>query len=180
MYLSNDVVNECFSAIQKKFIALLIPEVSIGSGYWSKCVALERYISTYLEEGMNECCRFFRKDDAEKIGGYDPNIVGAEDSDFHYRMKRLGKIGKIKSIIYHDEGVTNVFSRIKKKYYYSKAFRLYLKRYQSIAINQFSPLKSSYIKHIDLFLAHPILTLGIVFFRGGEVLAGVTGLILNK
>lgn len=180
MYLTKDVIYDCFTTIKKGFVALLIPEISIGKGYWSQCVALERYISTYLETGLNECCRFFRKNDALKIEGYDPEIVGAEDSDFHYRMKELGKIGKIKSIIYHDEGRTRVLERIMKKYYYSKAFRLYVKRYPTIAINQFSPLKLAYLNHLDLLFQHPVLLSGIIFFRGGEVLAGTLGLFINR
>lgn len=178
MYLSPIVVEECYNTIIKnEYIALLIPEISIGIGYWTKCVALERYITTYLEEGMNECSRFFRKEDALRIGGYDITIVGVEDSDFHYRMKKEGKIGKIKNVIYHDEGKTSFFGRVKKKYYYSRAFRDYLKRYPKIAATQFFPFKKAYIKHWKLLLKNPTLTFGILFLRTAEVAAGFFGLL---
>ena len=180
MYLSRTVVEECIAVLTKKnYIALIIPEISIGEGFWTQAVALERYVSIYLEQGLNECCRFFSKKDALAIGGFDPNIVGAEDSDFHYRMKAKGSIGKIKSVIYHDEGRTSFLGRIKKKYYYSQAFKKYLKQYPDIAFVQFFPIKKAYIKHFDLLLRHPLLTAGFVLLRSGEVFGGLLGMLIN-
>lgn len=178
MYLTPKVVEECYREINNYF-ALTIPEISIGTGFWTKCVALDRYISIYLEQGMNECCRFFRKKDALSIGGYDTTIVGVEDSDFHYRMKMKGPIGKIKNYLYHDEGRTSFFGRIKKKYYYSQAFKNYLKRYPDIAVAQFFPIKKAYIKHFDLLLRHPLLTAGLVLLRSGEVFGGLLGMLVK-
>lgn len=181
MYLTKNVVKECYEELtSKNYIALTIPEISIGDGYWTKCVAFERYISTFLEEGMNECARFFRKKDALAIGGYDTTIVGVEDSDFHYRMKMKGKIGKIKNYINHDEGKISFFGRIKKKYYYSRAFRKYLKRYPGIAAGQFFPIKKAYVKHFNLLVKHPLLTVGFILLRTGEVFAGFIGVILKR
>lgn len=181
MYLTENVVKDCYTRISSSnYIALTIPEVSIGEGFWTKCVAMERYISTVLEEGMNECCRFFRKKDAIMVGGYDPKIVGIEDSDFHYKMQAKGKIGKIKSYIYHDEGKTEFFGRVKKKYYYSMAFREYLKRYPNIAIKQFFPIKKAYVRHWKIFLKNPVLTGGVVLLRSAEVIAGFLGLVLKN
>ena len=178
MYLSPTVVEECYATLAvKNYVALTIPEISVGEGYWTKCVALDRYIRTFLEKGLNECCRFFKKTDAVKISGYDPTIVGVEDSDFHYRMSDLGKIGKIKSIIYHDEGKTSFVNRVKKKYYYSIAFKEYLKRRPGIAIAQFSPFQAAYVKHWKILLQDPKVTFGMFLLRGVEVSAGVVGIL---
>ena len=180
MYLTQSVVKDCYTMISGgNYIALTIPEISIGVGFWTQCVAFERHITTFLEEGMNECCRFFRKKDALVINGFDPAIVGVEDSDFHYRMKMRGKIGKIKEFIYHDEGRTSFFGRIKKKYYYSKAFRMYLRRYPGIAAAQFFPIKKAYVKHFGLLLKHPFLTAGFMLLRTGEVLVGFFGIMFK-
>lgn len=181
MYLSPNVVQACYDTLmQEHLVAVNIPEISIGEGFWTKCVALERYVSTVLENGLNESCRFFRKADVLKVGGYDPGIVGAEDSDLHYRMASLGKIGKIKEYIYHDEGHTKFWSRVKKKYYYSAAFREYLKRRPSIATVQFFPIKLAYFKHPLVLLRHPLVTLGMFTLRAAEVGAGALGLIFKK
>jgi len=181
MYLTENVVKDCYTTFSSgNYIALTIPEISIGEGFWTKCVALERYVSTYLENGMNECCRFFKKKDALAIRGYDTTIVGVEDSDFHYRMQARGKIGKIRSYIEHDEGRTKFFGRVKKKYYYSIAFRKYLKRYPNIAMKQFFPIKKAYVKHWKIFLRHPIIAGGVILLRGSEVVAGFLGLVLKN
>jgi len=181
MYLSPNVVEQCYETLTtQNYIALLVPEISIGEGYWTKCVALERYVNTYLEQGMNECCRFFKKKDAITVGCYDPTVVGIEDSDFHYKMQSIGKIGKIKSVICHDEGETDFFGRVKKKYYYSIAFREYLKRYPGIAIRQFFPVKKAYLRHWKIFLKNPLLTCGVVLLRSAEVIAGFLGLVLKN
>lgn len=181
MYLTSKVVEECVLQMENnKFIGLLVPEISIGEGFWTKAVALDRYISVYLETSPNECARFFSKEDAQKIGGYDPEIVGAEDSDFHHRISALGKIGKIKAHIDHDEGKTLFWGRVKKKYYYSKAFREYLKRYPYIAPKQFSPFKMAYLKHWKLLMKKPMVTLGMFTLRGAEVLAGLWGILINR
>lgn len=181
MYLAENIVKECYEKlISGNYIALTIPEISIGVGFWTKCVALERYVSTVLEEGMNECCRFFKKKDALTIGGFDTAIVGVEDSDFHYRLKMRGKIGKIHELIYHDEGRTSFFGRVMKKYYYSRAFRKYLKRHPTIAVSQFFPFKKAYIKHWAIFIRNPILTIGIIMLRSAEVIIGLIGLVIKK
>lgn len=181
MYLTKNVVKDCYETFSSgNYIALTIPEISIGEGFWTKCVALERYVSTVLEEGMNECCRFFKKRDALGIGGYDTTIVGVEDSDFHYRLKMKGRIGKIQEFIYHDEGKTSFFGRVMKKYYYSRAFRKYLKRHPTIVINQFFPFKKAYLKHSVIFVRNPILTIGIITLRSAEVIAGLIGLVIKK
>jgi len=178
MYLTTKVVEECYERLDGN-IALILPEISIGEGYWSKCVALERYVSTYLEEGRNECCRFFRKKDALSVGGYDPTVVGVEDSDFHRKMAGKGRIGKIKNHINHDEGRTYFWARIKKIYYYSKASKSYIRRYSIFALTQFFPIKTSYFKHWKVLAANPRVTLGMFALRGVETVALFLRLLRN-
>lgn len=181
MYLTENVIIDCYAMISTgNYIALTIPEKSVGEGFWTKCVALERYVSIFLEDGMNECCRFFKKKDVMTVGCYDPTVVGIEDSDLNYKMQSRGKIGKIESYIDHDEGKTKFFGRVKKKYYYSIAFREYLKRYPNIAVKQFFPIKWAYLRHWKIFLKNPFLTGGVVLLRSAEVMAGFLGLVLKN
>lgn len=178
MYLTENVVKACFEKLTKgSYMALTIPEISIGDGYWVKCIALERYISTYLEKGLNECCRFFRKKDALNVGGYDPKMVGVEDSDFHNKMGGKGEIGKIKNYIYHDEGAMNFWRRINKRYYYSKSSKNYIKKYSFFALAQFFPIKPAYFKHWKMLLKNPQVTIGMFFLKGSETIALALGLL---
>ena len=181
MYLSENVLKSCYEKmISENLVAIKIPEISIGDGFWTKCVALDRYVSNFLEDSLNESCRFFRKRDFLKIGGYDEKIVGAEDSDFNYRLQNLGNIGKIKGIIYHDEGKIKFWSRVKKKYYYSRAFRKYFKRRPYVAVTQFFPIKLAYFKHPIILIKQPLVTMGMIVLRGCEVAAGAIGFIVFK
>lgn len=180
MYLSKHVISECVVLIKRGYHALTIPEISVGEGFWAQCVALERYVNTYLERGQNECCRFFLRKDGLSVGGYDPEIVGAEDADFHMKLSRRGKIGKIRDHIVHDEGRVTFLSRVQKKYYYSKAFRLFLRRYPAEASKQFSPIKLTYFRHWKLFLSRPVVTAGVIMLRSAEVGAGVMGLLFRR
>lgn len=181
MYLRPDVVADCYERmLQGQFIGLVIPEISVGEGFWTKCVILDRYVSNFLEESMNACARFFRTEDVRKIGGYDSNIVGAEDTDFHYRMQKLGKIGKTKAFVYHDEQKTEFWKRVKKKYYYSHAFRGYLKKQPMTAIGAYFPLKSAYFKHPIVLLKQPFITLGMIALRMAEIGAGTLGVLFNR
>lgn len=176
MYLTSDVVKECYEKLNG-YIALTVPEISIGVGYWAKCIALERYISTYLEKGFNECCRFFRKKDALSVGGYDSKMVGVEDSDFHNKMKGKGEIGKIKNYINHDEGSIGFWTRIKKRYYYSKSSKNYIKKYSFFALAQFFPIKPAYFKHWKLLLKNPKVAIGMFFLKVSETIALFLGLL---
>lgn len=176
MYLTPNVVKECCEKLNGN-IALIIPEISIGLGYWAKCISLERYISTYLEKGLNECCRFFRKKDALSVGGYDSKMVGVEDSDFHNKMKRIGEVGKIKNYINHDEGNIGFWTRIKKRYYYSKSSKNYIKKYSFFALAQFFPIKPAYFKHWEVLLKNPKVAIGMFFLKGSETIALFLGLL---
>lgn len=176
MYLTPQVVSECYDKLNG-YIALTIPEISIGVGYWVKCIALERYISTYLERGLNECCRFFRKKDALSVGGYDPKMVGVEDSDFHNKMGGKGKICKIKNYIHHDEGNMDFWTRVNKRYYYSKSSKNYIGKYSFFALAQFFPIKPAYFKHWKVLLKNPKVTIGMFFLKGSETIALFLGLL---
>lgn len=180
MYLSPGVIEECVAYMETgKYAALYVPEISIGKGYWTACVTLDRYVNNYLENGLNDCCRFFKKLDAKRIGGYDPTMIGAEDSDFNNKIAKLGKIGRTTKVIYHDEGEVNFFTRVKKKYYYSKGFKKYFKRYPEIASKQFSPFKFTYIKHWRQLVKKPHVAAGMFLLKGSETIAGILGLIFK-
>jgi glycosyltransferase involved in cell wall biosynthesis len=181
MYLRPDVVMDCYEhMIWNQFVGLTIPEISIGDGFWTKCVALDRYVSNFLEESMNSCSRFFRTEDVRNIGGYDPDIVGAEDADFHYRIQKLGKIGKTKAFVYHDEQRVKFWSRVKKKYYYSRAFSRYLKKQPLTAIGVYFPLKPAYFKHPLVLFRQPGVALGMIMLRTAEIIAGAFGVVFNQ
>ncbi len=183
MELSPSVVTSCVEAMHNASISgVVIPEISKGEGFWAHCVMLDRALR-FFGDGptIGEAARCFRRVQVSAMGGYDPGIVGAEDWDLHNRMvARFGTALKIQSPIYHNEGRVSLYKRTKKKYYYSRAFRIYLKRYPTIAALQFSPFKLAYFRGFRALLRHPLLTVGLIVLKGGEAVAGLAGLVFHR
>ena len=128
MILSENVIKECVEKCEKDkdLVALYIPERIIGEGFWIKVRDFERsfYTGTCID-----AVRFIRKDKFQEIGGFDENLIAAEDWDFDRRIKEKGKVGIIKSPIYHNEGSFSLKNYLKKKSYYAKTFDKYIEKW---------------------------------------------------
>ena len=51
------VVEECINKVTAGYDAVIIPEVSVGFGFWAKCKALEK--SCYIGAREFSCARLF-------------------------------------------------------------------------------------------------------------------------
>jgi len=60
MELMPGVISSCREKIQEGFGALVIPEVSVGNGFWAECRSLEKKM--YFNDPLIEAPRFFRKE----------------------------------------------------------------------------------------------------------------------
>lgn len=184
MILGERVVEECLNTFSKKkeAVGIIIPEISIGRGFWAKCKALEK--SFYIGIDWIEAARFFKKDIFEKAGGYDEDLISGEDWDLSQRVAELGKIERIKEFIYHNEGEISLTKTIKKKFYYSKHLARYIVRgtnEKSIAsqLNILARYKLFFSKPKKLF-RNPILGLGMLFMKTCEFNFGGLGYIFSK
>lgn len=182
MELTSEVVVQCVAlAVQNTYRGIAIPEISVGEGFWAECIAFDRSMRLSANAvDISEAVRFFRREYALSVGGYDPTIVGAEDWDLHNKIAMQGSVGKVEAPIYHHEGQVSLYKRVRKKYYYSQAFRRYLRRYPTRGFLQFSPFKLSYLRAWRSLIAHPIVTCGLIIMKGGETTAGVLGLIFQN
>ena len=181
MILSGDVLKECISKVieDPKLEALVIPEVSFGRGMWVKFKIFEREL--YLGDATIEAPRFFRKSVFKKFGGYDERITGPEDWDLPLRMKKAGiKIGRIKSVIRHNEGRFSPFKSAKKKFYYASHAGVFLKRYPEQVFSKgnliFRPI---FFKRWKKLVSHPILTAGMFIVKILEGLAALAGVLYS-
>ncbi len=185
MELSKDVVKECVNLIRsdRKIGSIAIPEISVTKTYWEKVKGYER--SFYNESGdeTTDAPRFFLKEAFKKVGGYDENITGPEDWDLPDRVKKIGyKVGRVKSVIYHHERVSNPFSVAIKKYKYG------LKSYRYFEKNNISPvgpktiyfLRPVFYKNWKKLIMRPILTVSMFFMLTLEQFAGGLGYIVGK
>ncbi len=170
IYFHPDSVKECVEVIEKENCdAVILPEESVGEGFWTKVKAFER--SFYVGNDYIEAARFFNKEVYLKVSGYDEDLYAGEDWDLTARLRDSGyKIGRIKSFLKHDEGRLNFFGSSGKKRYYSKNFfEIYAKKHPEYFKKQMSffnrfPLD----KILEKGLRHPILFLAVVLMKGVE------------
>lgn len=152
MILGDKVVEECLKVFSKKkgTVGLIIPEISIGKGFWAECKALEK--SFYLGINWIEAARFFQRKIFERVGGYDENLISGEDWDLSQRVAKSGEIGRIKESLHHNEGEISLTKTVKKKFYYSK----HLAKYSAKEANrQSSNEQLNILARYNLFFSNP-------------------------
>jgi glycosyltransferase involved in cell wall biosynthesis len=94
MELTPTVVEKCVRKVGDGFDAVIIPEVSIGVGFWARCKAVEK--SCYIGDELIEASRFFKRETFESVKGYDPELEAGEDWDLNQRIRKARyRIGRI-------------------------------------------------------------------------------------
>jgi glycosyltransferase involved in cell wall biosynthesis len=184
MYLDRSVLAECVSVLEtgSNTRGIVIPEESVGIGFWAHCKQLER--SYYVGIPYMEAARFFKRADFIDIGGYDTALVSGEDWDFSQRMQTLGNLGRTKARIKHDEGRLSLRTTMRKKAYYAGLFSAYTNK---ATTGSAASKQTNIIGRYALFfqnpakiLAHPILWIGMIVMKTCEFGAGAYGIICAK
>ncbi len=182
MILSKDVVKQCVDKFNKdkegKLGALVIPEKSIGEGFWTKVKAFER--SLYEGDASIEAARFFKRDVLFDVGGYDENITGPEDWDLPQKVKSKYEIGRVRSFILHDEGRTSILTLMKKKYYYGLKVPNYLSNNHPIKLTAQQViylLRPAFYKNWKTLAKNPKITSGMIVMLLAEQMAGLSGFV---
>lgn len=182
MFIGKNVIEECIKLIRKftKIKAVVIPERSIGKGFWSKCKMLER--ECYFGDKAIEAARFFERKAFLEIGGYDESITGPEDWDLPLRIARKFQIGRINSFIIHDEGNLSLLNLMKKKYYYAQKISHYLRKHPvSVTGEQILYLlRPAFYRNWKKLIKNPILTCGMIMMLSAEQVAGLGGFIQGE
>jgi len=186
MELSSEVVQSCIKKVtqDKTVLALVIPEKSVGIGFWAQCKALER--SFYVGVSWIEAARFFSKKSFNQLGGYDEKNTGTEDYDLPQRLiSQMGfpSIRRINDYIVHNEGRLSLVKTLSKKIYYAKKLKRYITTNQH-SFNQQSSLFERYklfLKEPKKLLKKPAVGLGMIFMKTVEFFfAGIAYLISKK
>jgi glycosyltransferase involved in cell wall biosynthesis len=176
IYFDTESVAECVEFMKNtSFAAIIIPERSVGEGYWATVKSFER--SFYLGNDYIEAPRFFDAQLFKKIGGYDEAMYAGEDWDLMIRIREQGgTIGRATRFVLHDEGRLDlVGSSKKKKYYASNLFSVYAKKHPEYFKKQMSfftrfPLKKILTKGI----CHPILFASMIAMKSMELYSSTT------
>jgi glycosyltransferase involved in cell wall biosynthesis len=171
MQLTPHVIQDCVDVMHYKpqTAGVIISEESFGRGFWARCKRLER--SFYQGNDAVEAARFFAKTTYEQVGGYDVSLVSGEDWDLSARVRNLGRIERVTSIIRHNEGNFRLLRSLRKKYYYAGKARAYLQKRQSenILTAGAGPAryKLFFSKPKKLFV-NPFVGIGLLFMKACE------------
>lgn len=182
MELTSKVIEKCIKKISNNNVsALIIPEKSIGIGFWAECKALER--SFYVGVNWMEAARFFRKTAYIQVDGYDENMVSGEDWDMSQRVEKLGIIGRIEDFILHNEGRISLWKTIRGKYYYAQKFSQYLQKNkrEGKAKNQtgISSRYKLFFSQPKKLFKNPFLGLAMLFMKICEFGFGAVGYLIR-
>jgi glycosyltransferase involved in cell wall biosynthesis len=165
MELETEVVGECVKLIQEGNNGVIIPERSVGEGFWNKCVILER--SCYVDDSDMTAARFLPKKLFADLGGFDENLVASgDDMDLSQRLRRQGgKIGWTKSFIIHYEGPRTPWSTVKKWRYYGRDMHKYYAKNPKETALQYLPIRRAWIKHWKQLVMDPLHALGFMWLK---------------
>lgn len=182
MILTTRVIDECVKKISQDnaIKALIIPEKSIGVGFWADCRALEK--RCYLGDRDIEAVRFVEKKAFGKVGMLDKNFIAGEDWDITARLKSAGyKIARVNSFVKHNEGHLMLLSLLKKKYYYATKSLPYVQRHiKSPRDIIFFVIRPAFFRNWRLLISDPLHTLGLLTMKLLEFSVGFFGIIIAK
>jgi glycosyltransferase involved in cell wall biosynthesis len=178
MVLGRATIARCVDAAREtSAAAVVVPERTVGRGYWARCRALER--SCYEGDETVEAARFFRREPFLAFGGYAEDLTGPEDWDLPARMRAAGEtIARADgAMIDHVEDGVSLASHLRKKYYYGQSFGLYLARHPRLGSRQVIPIKPALFRNWRHLAARPTITIGILLMKLLEAFAGGAGLV---
>ena len=165
MELAKGLVSEAVDKCEKKgYGALILPEVSVGRGFWARCRMLEKkcYLGDSLMEAAN---RFILRCHYLAVGGYDDTLIVGEDFDLHEKLVAAGvKISRTRAVIRHHE-VRSFGEMLAKHFYYGSLMPSYLKRHPVDGTGRFFPLRPAYFRNWRLFLRDPLHGGGLVVMK---------------
>lgn len=178
MELTQGVIKECVeTALKEEAHAVIIPEVSVGKGFWGKCRELEK--ECYIGDETIEAARFFLRETFWICGGYNEKMAGGgEDWDLHLRIKKACyKIARVSNVIKHHEEHLGLANSLRKKYRYAKTIAEYVGNHPDYAIRQLTPFRMAFIRNKRKIAAKPTYALGLLVMKTLELLFGAFGML---
>ena len=158
MILSPHLIGDCVGELNRlDSVALYVPEIVLGEGYWS---AVRRFERGFYNGTPIDGSRFFRLKEFCESGGFDEKIFqsgSGEDWDIDKSLKLIGKISMLSPVtrnvdtfkwplknfienrgvnysqcfsgIYHNESNFELVKYLQKKKYYGGGFNGYIKKW---------------------------------------------------
>lgn len=168
--LAREVV-EAFAA-DARVTALVLPERSVGDGFWARCRILEKEL--YFGDPDVEAARAFRRAAFFDTGGFDEQLHGPEDWDLSERVGAAGGLGMTASFVLHDEGRLSLAGDLAKKMYYGRSVARYARRHPGGAARKL--LRRAFIRRLPLLARDPVHASGLLLMKGLELGAVTVGM----
>ncbi len=171
MVLDPEVVAEGVALLRSKGLpAVVVPEETIGEGFWTACRALER--GCYNGDDTIEAARLYTRAAFLEAGGFDLQLNGGEDWDLSRRVAMGRRLPRTRAIIHHDEGRTRLRTVYTKRRYYAPGYLAFLRKHGRGAVAQGNPLlRAAYVRNWRTLGRHPLLTAGMFTLKAVELAA---------
>jgi glycosyltransferase involved in cell wall biosynthesis len=150
--------------------AVVIPEETVGEGFWTACRSLER--GCYNGDDTIEAARLYARSAFGAAGGFDTDLNGGEDWDLSRRVARERRLPRTRAMIHHDEGRTRLRTVYTKRRYYAPGYLAFVRKHGRGAIAQGNPIfRAAYIRNWRTLGRHPLLTAGMFTLKAVELAA---------
>jgi len=170
MELDPSVIEECIRKVDEGYHGAIVPEISVGDGFWAECRALEK--TCYIGDDSIEAARFFVRSAFESVGGYDCELEAGEDWDLDHRARLKGyKIGRIDAFIAHHEGKLELRETISKKRHYGETLEKYKRKHPNRAKQQLRLIRPAFMKNWRRLAKDPVHSVGMLLMKTCEFLA---------
>lgn len=180
MALDKKAIKEAVDIFENnlKIGALIIPEKSIGKGFWGKCKMLEKSFC----EGVPwlEAARIYRRNVFEEVKGFDTKLISGEDWDLSNRVKKKTGLSRIDSYVTHNEGDVSLISTVKKKYYYSRHISKYISKSNGNPNIMVAERYKLYLTKPRKLFENPAVGIGLLFIKTCEFGGGFLGYMVGK
>lgn len=179
MELNKHVIRDAVILCDHGFDAVTIPEDSFGEGPWANAKKLERRF--FWEDDTIESPRFFKKAVWDAIGGYDEHMgAGGEDRDIGIKTRLAGyKIGRITSLVMHNEGKLQLMQIFRKQFMYKREVLKFIKKRPFMGIVGYFPIRKAHIAKWRLFMLHPKDTFLFIIMMIVESVAALFGMFYS-
>jgi glycosyltransferase involved in cell wall biosynthesis len=179
MELMNNVIKDAAALCAADYDAVIIPEDSFGIGIWAKAKNLER--RCYWGDDTVEAPRFFKKSVWKKLDGLDESLGGGgDDWDLYQKLLQNGyRVGRISSIVRHNEGDLKLGNLIKKRFMYGRDSFKYITKRPAAGSRSYFPLRAAYFRNWRLFISRPIDAFAFLIMRIAEYSAGFSGVLYS-
>jgi len=188
MELTYKVIEKCVELFESKdnIWWICIPEHSVWEWFFAKIRDFERSFYGWTSV---ESARFFLLEDVKKVWWFEEDLIFFEESLLPQKIEaKLWKSCKyrINEYINHNEWNINLFSWLKKKFYYWKSLDDYKKKVKEIGIKQTWEWQMWIINRYIIFLKNkrfykrPLFAICVLILKTMEFWSGGIGMVFSK